>query len=107
MKTAAAVEIPAIKTRATSTPSRLADLYELTKPRMNFLVVITTMVGFCMASRTVGMNWLLLLHTILGTALTAACAAVFNQLIERDADAKMPRTRNRPIPAGRMSTAEA
>src|SRR5947207_1844612 len=108
MKTAAAVEIPAMKTRAAATaPSRLADFYELTKPRMNFLVVITTMVGFCMASRTVGMNWLLLLHTVVGTALTAACAAVFNQLIERNADAKMPRTRNRPIPAGRMSTAEA
>jgi len=87
--------------------SRLADYYELTKPRMNFLVVITTMVGFCVAARTGAMNWLLLLHTLLGTALTAASAAVLNQLIERNADAKMPRTRNRPIAAGRIAPLEA
>ncbi len=86
--------------------SRLVDFYELTKPRMNFLVVITTMVGFCMASRG-GIDWLGLLHTILGTALTAAGASVLNQLIERDYDAKMPRTADRPIPAGRISPGQA
>ena len=91
---------------ALEAPSRLSDFYELTKPRMNFLVVITTMVGFCMASRG-RIDWLLLLHAILGTALTAASSAMFNQVLERDADAKMPRTTNRPVAAGRVSVPEA
>jgi protoheme IX farnesyltransferase len=102
MKTAADISLaPSSVTR-----SRLVDFYELTKPRMNFLVVITTTVGFVMASRG-STHWLLMLHTILGTALTAASAAVLNQLIERDHDAKMPRTADRPIPAGRVSVPEA
>jgi protoheme IX farnesyltransferase len=88
------------------TPSLAVDLYELTKPRMNFLVVITTMVGFVMASRD-GTDWLRLMHTVCGTALTAACAAVLNQVIERRHDAKMPRTADRPVAAGRMSPAAA
>jgi protoheme IX farnesyltransferase len=91
---------------ATRTPSRLTDFYELTKPRMNFLVVLTTMVGFYMASGR-RIDWLLLLHTVLGTALTAAGASVLNQFIERDLDRLMPRTKNRPLPAGRILPAEA
>src|SRR5690242_5138324 len=88
-------------------PSRLADLYELSKPRMNFLVVITTMVGFLLATRTAHADWLRLFHVLLGTALCAASAAVINQVIERDRDALMKRTRNRAIPAGRITIAEA
>jgi protoheme IX farnesyltransferase len=88
-------------------PSRAADLYELTKPRMNFLVVITTMVGFMLASPRGRTDWVLLLHTILGTALCAASASVLNQLMERRYDALMPRTRNRPLPAGRIAPSEA
>src|SRR3954470_22859743 len=85
-------------------PSRLVDLYALTKPRMNFLVVITTMIGYLLVTKRGGStDWLLLFHTLMGTTLCAASAAVLNQVIERDIDAKMPRTRNRPIPAGRIS----
>lgn len=91
---------PALTLRA-----RLVDFYELTKPRMNFLVVVTTMVGFYMAADVI--PWALLLHTLLGTTLTAASASVFNQLIERDYDALMPRTRNRPLPGGRVTPAES
>src|SRR6266545_1677332 len=87
-------------------PSRLGDFYELTKPRMNLLVVLTTTVGFYMAS-TGAIDWVLLLHTAIGTALTAAGAAVLNQLVERDFDKLMPRTRNRPLPAGRVAPMEA
>lgn len=104
MKTAA--DITTLEAIEESAPSRLADFYELTKPRMNFLVVITTMVGFCMASHS-GINWLLMLHTILGTAMTAACAAILNQLIERKLDQLMPRTADRPVAAGRISPNEA
>jgi protoheme IX farnesyltransferase len=86
--------------------SHLADLFELTKPRMNFLVLVTTFVGFYMAS-TGALDWTLLAHLLLGTALTAASAAMLNQLMERQYDALMPRTRNRPLPAGRTTPAEA
>jgi len=87
-------------------PSRLNDYYELTKPRMNFLVVITTTVGFYMASPG-SVDWLLMLHTILGTTLTAAGASVLNQWLEIEYDGLMPRTKNRPLPAGRLMPIEA
>ena len=102
--TAAAAQAPA----HAHAPSRLRDLYELTKPRMNFLVLCTTAVGFYMAPRSgPAAHWLVLLHALLGTAMTAASAAVINQLVERDHDALMPRTRDRPLPAGRILPAEA
>jgi protoheme IX farnesyltransferase len=88
-----------------ATPSRLRDFYELTKPRMNFLVVCTTAVGYAMAPHY--RHWMALLHVIIGTAMTAASASVLNQIVERDYDALMPRTRNRPLPGGRISPAEA
>src|SRR3954469_17375849 len=91
-------------------PTRIGDFYELTKPRMNMLVVITTMVGFCIASRggvNGGINWLRLLHTVIGTFLTASSASVLNQLIERNLDALMPRTKNRPLPCKRITPTEA
>lgn len=94
-------------TSATTTGSRANDFYELTKPRMNMLVVLTTMVGFYMASAHGGMNWVLLIHTLIGTTMLAASSAVFNQLIERDFDALMPRTKNRPLPTGRIDPVEA
>ena len=87
--------------------ARATDLYELTKPRMNFLVVVTTMVGFFMASRGTSTDWALLLHTLVGTALAAAGASVLNQYIERGFDGQMRRTANRPLPAGRIAPLEA
>jgi protoheme IX farnesyltransferase len=96
-----------MNTRAASAPrSRLVDFYELTKPRMNFLVVITTAVGYYMAVRH-SFEWARLLHTIFGTALTAAGASVLNQYAERRYDALMPRTSDRPLPAGRISPGDA
>ncbi len=93
-------------------PSRWQDYYELTKPRMNFLVLVTAMVGFYMASRPGlvpggGLDWVLLLHALIGTALTAGSSGVINQFIERGYDALMPRTANRPLAAGRLSLLEA
>jgi protoheme IX farnesyltransferase len=87
--------------------ARAADFYELTKPRMNFLVVVTTVVGFFMGTRAGFSDWGLLLHTIVGTALAAAGASVLNQYVERGFDALMPRTRNRPLPGGRVAPLEA
>jgi protoheme IX farnesyltransferase len=102
---------PAPASNAIAAPeraSKLHDLYELTKPRMNFLVVVTTMVGYYMAApRGMGGEWARLFHTLLGTALTAAGASVLNQYVERAYDALMPRTANRPLPGGRVQPLEA
>src|SRR5688500_14736193 len=88
-------------------PSRFADLCELTKPRLNSLVLVTTMVGFYMAQSGGRTDWLLVLYTLLGTALTAAGASVLNQYAEREVDGRMRRTANRPLPAGRVAPVEA
>jgi protoheme IX farnesyltransferase len=79
---------------------------ELTKPRITFLVLITTLVGFYMGSRD-GINFLLLFHAIIGTGLVAGGASALNQYFERDLDARMLRTRNRPLPDGRLVPNEA
>ncbi len=87
-------------------PGLLTDLMTLTKARLSLLVIITTFVGFCMASDG-PLDWLKLLHTILGTTLAAASAAVLNQRIETKVDRLMERTRHRPLPAGRMKPSVA
>jgi protoheme IX farnesyltransferase len=88
------------------TPSFVGDLMQLTKARLSLLVVVTTALGYCMAS-TGPMNWLRMLHAVLGTAIAAASAAVLNQVAESDVDRLMERTRHRPIPAGRMGRGTA
>lgn len=85
---------------------RFADLMELTKPRITFLVLITTLVGFYMGSRD-RLNVVLMLHTLFGTALVASGASALNQYFERDLDARMMRTRNRPLPDGRLLPVDA
>jgi len=101
----AAIPVPPIAAPAPRA-RRLSDYYELTKPRMNMLVVATTAVGYYMAARGLG-DWALVLHTLLGTALTAASASVLNQYHEREYDALMDRTSDRPLPAGRIAPLEA
>ena len=84
----------------------LRDYWVLTKPEVNFLVVISTLVGFHLATRG-SLDLARLLHTLLGTLLVASGTATLNQLMERDADAQMRRTASRPLPAGRLSAASA
>jgi protoheme IX farnesyltransferase len=96
------VVAPAIeKSRATgkSTSAILSDLFKM---RLTTLVLLTTFVGFYCGWNG-PMNWTLLVHTMIGTALVAAGAAALNQLLERDFDAKMRRTQDRPLPSGRMT----
>jgi len=81
--------------------SRLSVLSELFKARLTFLVLVTTLVGFYVGFRG-AMDWVRLLNTMLGTALVAGGAAALNQLLERDLDARMRRTEDRPLPSGRM-----
>lgn len=80
----------------------MADLAELVKARLTFLVLVTTAVGFYLGW-TGSFNFLGLLHVVVGTALAAASAAALNQWREYRFDSIMLRTRSRPIPAGRMS----
>ncbi len=82
--------------------SLFADLAELLKMRLSALVVLTTLLGFYLGWQGV-MDWSLLLHTVLGTALAAGGAGALNQFLERDYDARMRRTRERPLPAGRLT----
>jgi protoheme IX farnesyltransferase len=77
------------------------DYLELSKSRIVLMVVITTAAGYLFAAEHV--SGLLLLHTLLGTALVAAGTNALNQFVEREHDGKMLRTRNRPLPAGRIS----
>ncbi|MBC8202296.1 MAG: protoheme IX farnesyltransferase [Planctomycetes bacterium] len=79
---------------------------ELTKIKLSLLVVMSTAVAFVMASE-LGIDWLAFLWTVIGTTLSAAAAATWNQLFEQKRDASMARTQNRPIPSGRISTVHA
>lgn len=83
-------------------PTLWTDLWELTKPEISFLVAISAVAGFLLGS-TNGLDWLKLLHTVLGVCLTSAGGAILNHYIERDYDALMHRTARRPLPAGRLS----
>jgi len=83
-----------------------ADYLELTKPRITFMVVLMAVVGFVMGSPgTVGVA--ALSAALLGTGLVAAGASALNMLFERHTDGLMVRTRNRPLPSGRLRPAEA
>ncbi|MBT3266925.1 protoheme IX farnesyltransferase [Candidatus Poribacteria bacterium] len=84
---------------------RLADFYELTKPRIAMLVVLTAVVGY-LAGSTGATGWPTLAHLAIGTAMCAGAAGILNQVLERDIDARMRRTLTRPIPAGRISAGE-
>jgi heme o synthase len=105
MKSSAAfvpsVTAPADATRA----QRTADFVTLTKPRLNFLVLITTLGGMYLAAPE-GVALPLLFHALVGTALVAGGAAALNQVWERDTDSLMRRTRRRPIPGGRLRAAD-
>lgn len=83
--------------------ARLIDYFELTKPKIAALVLVTVAVAAFVA------GWgppppVTLLHTLLGTTLVAASASALNHWLERDSDALMERTVDRPLPAGRLSS---
>ena len=79
---------------------------ELSKARLTSLVLLTTAVGFALAGGRLSAGWLLCC-TLLGTGLSAAGANALNQWIEVARDARMERTRHRPLPTGQMSSAQA
>jgi heme o synthase len=99
-----------MKTGATTTMAEVTVLErstfavwsDLVKARLTFLVLLTTLAGFY-AGVEGATDWVLLAHTLLGTALVACGASALNQWWERDLDAKMARTETRPLPAGELS----
>ncbi len=84
----------------------LRDYIALTKPRLNFLAVLTALAGFYMASPR-PMDLSLLFFTMLGTIGVAGGCGALNQWLETESDKRMVRTQRRPLPAGRLSTAQA
>jgi protoheme IX farnesyltransferase len=84
----------------------LIDYIQLTKPRITWLILMSTGVGYFFGALD-GWTWRVLLHTLLGTAFIASGTAALNQWWEREADKKMVRTQDRPLPAERLHPTRA
>jgi protoheme IX farnesyltransferase len=88
----------------------MRDYIELTKPRITWLILMSTGVGYFygqFSAHSSGFRFLLLLHTLIGTGLMASGTAALNQWYEREADRHMRRTLQRPLPSGRISSGGA
>jgi protoheme IX farnesyltransferase len=85
---------------------RLAAFVELTKPRITFLIVLTSAAGFCLGSKG-AFDYLALFNALFGVALLSSGIATLNQYMERGLDARMRRTLSRPLPAGKLSAGHA
>ena len=89
--------------------AQVADYWALTKPEVNFLIVIATFAGFWLALPRESHHFprMLLTHTLLGTLLVASGAGALNQYIERRFDVQMRRTARRPVASGRIDPSTA
>src|SRR6201988_4036497 len=85
---------------------RISAYWELTKPRITFLIVLTSAAGFGMASRG-RIDYLAMLSALFGIALLSSGIATLNQYAEREIDGLMRRTANRPFPSGKLLPWEA
>jgi heme o synthase len=85
---------------------RMGDFVALAKPRLNLLVVVSAAAGYVMAGGS-AQDVIRLISMIVGTGLVAGGASAFNQIIERQADGLMQRTRLRPMPDGRLAARDA
>src|SRR3989475_10887613 len=83
-----------------------SDLVALTKPRVVAMVLVTTLVGYDVGL-TGSPDYLRMIHLLIGTLLAAGGTLALNQYWERDVDARMDRTRGRPLPGGRLQPLEA
>jgi len=101
-------EVPAAAAVAAPLDARekFAAYVELTKPRITFLIVLTSAAGFCLGSKGV-VDYLLLSHALFGIALLSSGIAALNQYMERHLDARMRRTATRPLPTQKLSPAQA
>jgi len=93
----------AVQERQLGGSTLLSDYWALTKPEVNFLILITTFVGFYLASASNGrFSFAGLFNSLLGTLLVASGTGTLNQYLERKFDAQMRRTARRPAAAGRV-----
>ena len=113
MKTAEMLAAPVITENPQATTlldldlrSRLSAFVALTKPRIAFMVLVTVAIGFLLGTPG-AVSIARLFWTLLGTGLVAGGASAWNMILERDRDARMRRTSNRPLPSGRISLWEA
>ena len=86
--------------------ARVSAFIELTKPRITSLIVLTSAAGFALGSRG-AVNYVALLHAMVGIGLLSSGIATLNQFMERDLDGLMRRTAGRPLPTGRLLPFEA
>ena len=96
-----AVESPPLALR-----ERVAAFVELTKPRITFLIVLTSAAGFCLGSKA-QVDYPALFNALFGIALLSSGIATLNQFIERGLDARMRRTITRPLPSGKLTPTQA
>ena len=94
------------ETKIIGLKEKLAAFLELTKPRIAFMLVLTSAAGFYLGSKG-NFDFLLFINSIIGITLLAFGVATLNQFIERRTDALMERTAKRPIPTGKVSPTEA
>ena len=87
--------------------SRMADYLQLIKPRLVFMVLLSTVTGYYLSSFNFSADPLKFWMMLLGTAFVACGSMTLNEVLEVETDSKMIRTQNRPLPAGRLSIREA
>jgi heme o synthase len=92
--------------RIDSARTRIAAFIELTKPRIAFLLVLTSAAAFYVGTKG-SFDFVLFANTIIGITLLAFGVATLNQYIERDLDVLMKRTAQRPLPTGKVAPVEA
>jgi protoheme IX farnesyltransferase len=101
---------PAVEVIAAAVPRErydvASDLVALTKPRVLLMVLATTLVGYVVAVKGPA-DYLRLCHLLVGTLLAAGGTLALNQYVERGVDARMERTKRRPLPDGRLQPLEA
>lgn len=110
MKTEAIELHPALATQAVipalTMREKVSAYVELTKPRITFLIVLTAAAGFCLGSRG-PVDYVIFMHAMIGIALLSSGIGTLNQFMERDLDALMRRTADRPLPTNRLLPVEA
>jgi protoheme IX farnesyltransferase len=82
------------------------DYYEMTKPKVVMLLLLTALVGMCLASDT-WISWQILIAGLVGIGFLSSAAAVINHVVDSKIDSQMARTFNRPMPKGKVTPRRA
>jgi protoheme IX farnesyltransferase len=101
------LDSPALPIAADHAGRRATDFLALCKPRVVAMVLVTTAVGYYLGGTAAPVDYARFLSTLVGTALAAGGTLALNQYMERERDALMHRTRDRPLPDGRIAPVDA